>query len=448
MQQSPNLSTTNSITGSLNSVTTPGEYYFGATSTSAPGNGYGLLKVWRENSIAVYQLAHTSDNNLYIRYTGASGSPWSNWRHLAGDDQNVASATQLANTRTIAMTGDGSWSVAFNGTGNATATMTLSNSGVSAGSYGQITVDTKGRVTAARNIQVSDIPGLPWSQIVSGIPTTISGYGITDAVSQNSFNSRVGNAGALSFRNIIINGSGVVNNRGYISGTATSSNNQYTIDMWKVAVSGQSLSWSASGIGVIFTAPAGGVSQIIESPYVVGGTYTLSWTGTATAKINGNAVSNGGTVTLPSNSQVTVTFYGGTFQNPQLELGNYATSFEVRPVTLETMLCMRYYQAGSFHAPGAPYANNNGNTITANTTTFQCMNMLPVAMRATPVISFSDTAGNAGKYSVFAQGATNTFQSMASGNLSATATYIDIDATWTGWGGIWMRCNYSLDAAL
>ena len=33
-----------------------------------------------------------------------------------------------------------------------------------------------------RSLVPSDIPGLPWSQITSGVPTTIAGYGITDAI--------------------------------------------------------------------------------------------------------------------------------------------------------------------------------------------------------------------------------------------------------------------------
>ena len=76
---------------------------------------------------------------------------------------NAATATSLATSRTISLTGDGSWTINFDGSANATGAFTLSNSGVTAGTYKSVTVDAKGRVTGGTN------------------PTTLSGYGITDA---------------------------------------------------------------------------------------------------------------------------------------------------------------------------------------------------------------------------------------------------------------------------
>lgn len=101
------------------------------------------------------------------------------------------------------------------------------------------------------------------------------------------------NGTALSFRNKIINGNFGINQRGYVSGTATSGANQYTLDRWRVVISGQNLAFSTSGNGNSVTAPAGGIEQVIEGANIEGGTYTLSWTGTATAAINGSAIVNG-----------------------------------------------------------------------------------------------------------------------------------------------------------
>lgn len=64
----------------------------------------------------------------------------------------TGSAASLTTARSIAMTGDGSWSVNFNGSANVTASLTLANTGVAAGTYNNVTVDAKGRVTAGTNV--------------------------------------------------------------------------------------------------------------------------------------------------------------------------------------------------------------------------------------------------------------------------------------------------------
>ena len=77
-------------------------------------------------------------------------------------------ANRLKTTRSIAMTGDGSWVVTFDGSGNVTAAMTLANTGVVAGTYPVVTIDSKGRVTGARALQSADLPA---NATLSGAPT-------------------------------------------------------------------------------------------------------------------------------------------------------------------------------------------------------------------------------------------------------------------------------------
>jgi phage-related tail fiber protein len=72
-------------------------------------------------------------------------------------DGNAGTATKLATARSISMTGDGTWTVNFDGSGNATAAMTLENSGVTAGTYTKITVNAKGLATSGAQASLSDL---------------------------------------------------------------------------------------------------------------------------------------------------------------------------------------------------------------------------------------------------------------------------------------------------
>ena len=60
-------------------------------------------------------------------------------------------------------------------------TLSLGTSGVVAGTYTKVMVDAYGRVTSGKNLSSTDIPNLDWSKITTGKPTTLAGYGITDA---------------------------------------------------------------------------------------------------------------------------------------------------------------------------------------------------------------------------------------------------------------------------
>ena len=60
----------------------------------------------------------------------------------------------------------------------------LKPTGVLAGTYAKVSVNTKGRVTAGSLLTAQDIPTLSWSKVVNR-PTTLAGYGITDVISLN-----------------------------------------------------------------------------------------------------------------------------------------------------------------------------------------------------------------------------------------------------------------------
>lgn len=126
-------------------------------------------------SLANFPITGES-GKIYIAIDTGSAYRWtgSSYFKINNSVSTADEALKLTNSRTIAATGDATWSVPFNGTANVSATLTLSNTGVASGTYKSVTVDAKGRVTAGTN------------------PTTLGGYGITDATPS----SHIGTGGA------------------------------------------------------------------------------------------------------------------------------------------------------------------------------------------------------------------------------------------------------------
>jgi phage-related tail fiber protein len=151
--------------------------FVAGTTTVAPA-------AFQAGSLLTTPAAHAIEwngTNAYL--TNVSGVR----KALAYTDSNITgSANSLANARNIGLSGDATGSASFNGTTDATIAMTLANSGVSAGTYPKVTVDSKGRVTAGSALVAADIPSLDWTKIASGKPTTLAGYGITDAVNNST----------------------------------------------------------------------------------------------------------------------------------------------------------------------------------------------------------------------------------------------------------------------
>lgn len=92
---------------------------------------------------------------------------------------SVASANKLTTARTISSTGDVSYSVSFDGSGNVTAAATLSSTGVTAGTYTKLTVDAKGRITTGTTLAATDVPALDTGKLTTGIlPVVRGGTGV------------------------------------------------------------------------------------------------------------------------------------------------------------------------------------------------------------------------------------------------------------------------------
>ena len=83
----------------------------------------------------------------------------------------VGRAARLATARAIRFNGAASGIGTYDGAGDTDITLTLADSGVAAGTYTRVAVNVKGLVTSGGN------------------PTTLAGYGITDAYSKDDANS-------------------------------------------------------------------------------------------------------------------------------------------------------------------------------------------------------------------------------------------------------------------
>ena len=97
--------------------------------------------------------------------TGTYENAKINWNHIPLATTSTAGAIKVGSTLAIS-----------NGILNQA---TIPN--LTADVYTKVTVDTYGRVTQGGDLLADDIPSLSWNKITSDKPTTLLGYGITNA---------------------------------------------------------------------------------------------------------------------------------------------------------------------------------------------------------------------------------------------------------------------------
>ena len=124
-------------------------------------------------------------------------------------------------------------------------TLSLGTSGVVAGTYTKVMVDAYGRVTSGTNLSATDIPNLDWSKITTGKPTTLAGYGITDAVTLTT-NQTI--SGQKTFTKNILMNSGI--------GLSYSGNTVFR------NTSGNTVISSYGSEGIIYFRPNGDTSDV------------------------------------------------------------------------------------------------------------------------------------------------------------------------------------------
>lgn len=95
---------------------------------------------------------------------------------------SVGKARQLETARRLEITGAGTGGASFDGSADARIDLVLADTGVAAGSYPKVRVSNKGLVLSGEQLQAWDIPDLSWNKITSDKPTTLAGYGISNAL--------------------------------------------------------------------------------------------------------------------------------------------------------------------------------------------------------------------------------------------------------------------------
>lgn len=131
-----------------------------ATTRSVTVSGTGLSITNGDGisgDIAIASNATSANNANTIVARNASGN-FTAGTITAALSGNAATATTLETARTIGISGDGTGTAtSFNGSANITIPFTLTNSGVSAGTYTKVTVDAKGRVTTGATASSDDL---------------------------------------------------------------------------------------------------------------------------------------------------------------------------------------------------------------------------------------------------------------------------------------------------
>lgn len=199
------------------------------------------------NNVAVTKNASVGGTLTVTGGTTISGGLTVTGGSITGSlNGNAATASKLATARTISTTGDATWSVSFDGSGNVSGAITLVASGATAGTYGpsasatlgfsgtinipQVTVDAKGRVTGIKHFAITLPP----------TPTTITGNAGTATALQTA-------------RTIALSGA--------VTGTATSFNGTANITIPTTSVNG------AKVTGVVPAATNDGAGNQIDTTY-------------------------------------------------------------------------------------------------------------------------------------------------------------------------------------
>jgi hypothetical protein len=188
-------------------------------------------------------------------------------------------------------------------------------------------------------------------------------------------------SGRVSNRNILINGNFRVNQDARPSSSTTLAANEYWLDGWFAGSGGATVTYTDDGVDVTVNITGGSLCQRIEAMNVEGGTYCLSWSGSATGRFAGGTYGSSGlNVTgVAVGSQPVFEWTAGTLTRVQVERNTLPTPYERRMYDAELARCQRYYWRGKTPSFSS-YATGNGDLI-------RCPLRNVVTMRTSPTFS-------------------------------------------------------------
>jgi hypothetical protein len=232
--------------------------------------------------------------------------------------------------------------------------------------------------------------------------------------------------------NLVINGNFTINQRAYVSADNLASG-AYGFDRWKSNFTNTTLTFTSAPAGQEVTINSGGgLQQVVEQANVPAGTYTLSFSGTATGRIYNSGATPPSYAASPisftadglANVVVEFTATGSTktLSKVKLESGSSATAYCYAGGTIEGELsaCQRYFWQQST-------TTNNAYAVgaCANSTDHYFFGNYPVTFRVAPTATYT----TASSFQVTAPGVVDVTVSSILATYAGTTSFQTVAST-------------------